>query len=89
MMLAEWWRFRTGNDVPAYKPSDDLFRAVCRVCRALGLSATAEPARGDVGLVRAGNTTFGAIFTGTSWAAKSPLGVVILKQVNILRAWRV
>jgi len=58
----------------------------------IGLSATAKPQAGDVGVIEAateqGGRAVGAICTGPRWVTRGELGVVVLKATP-LAAWRV
>ena len=56
--------------------------------RRAGLSETANPVRGDVGLVRLNGQDLAAICVGRRWAIKSSRGVVV-EPVEVLRAWSV
>lgn len=56
-----------------------------------GLSATAQPERGDIGVIEAIGQQVGAICTGDRWAVKGArtLHMLPVDQVRLIKAWRV
>lgn len=54
-----------------------------------GLEETANPVRGDVGLIVWGRVELAAICLGERWAVKSSAGVTVGRADKVVRAWRV
>lgn len=64
--------------------------AVMTGCAArAGLTETANPVRGDVGLIEAFGRLFAAIYLGRLWAVKSQLGLSAVSAGRVVKAWRV
>lgn len=53
------------------------------------LERTFAPARGDIGVIRAGSSEVGALCLGERWAVKSTDGVLFLPRPEVLAAWAV
>jgi hypothetical protein len=67
----------------------DPIAAPAAVCSVAGFEKTANPVRGDVGVVLNGTGPIGAICLGRNWAAKAVEGVMIGRPLKVLSAWSV
>lgn len=103
MTLANWVRSVTGID-PAFglrgtyseaewpaivEKEGGLVALVGRLAVSAGLEPTATPASGDIGVVESKIGPTGAIKTATRWAMKVGAGVVAVRNVKLLAAWKV
>jgi hypothetical protein len=100
LLLADWYMIATGRPDPA-KPfrglpyqDDNLIPSVEAIAAEVGLSETANPKRGDIGLLRLknnGDQTFGAIFYGPRWIFLGRGGIsgISPSAVDTIKAWRI
>lgn len=100
--IARWTLARTGKDglaifdglqrdVAAKLVADkQLLRAVFRGCRSIGLPRAADPAPGDVGVIRTLGRHRCAIRTARGWTYRDEAGIGSspLKDCCLLMAWR-
>lgn len=104
LQVADWVRINTGIDPAAdlrgrYSTPTGMVRllrrrgglcAVMTACAEIaGLEETAEPVRGDVGLIRLpGGQEVAGICTGRLWAVAASSGL-FGSRAEVVRAWRI
>lgn len=107
LFIADWWRAVHGVDPVAewrgtYRTEEDkralldreggMVALISRIADRAGTVETENPITGDFGLIKHGDTTVGAICTGTAgevlcWAVRSETGVAFTSNPKVLKAW--
>jgi hypothetical protein len=74
-----------------YRAWGGLARAVGRALKAVGLSMTRTPQRGDVGVVLISDSVCGALCCGRYWFTRHERGPIVVAsdRVRVIAAWRV
>lgn len=103
LLLADWWRANHGVDPAEHLRgtyndekschrvvffAGGLPRLIAGICRRMGAEPTRDPQDGDIAVIKVGTKRVCAIKSGEFWAIRNEQ-IGFLKQVQVIRAWRV